>query len=211
MRNCLLKTSKNPISGKRVFASNGRFKEKNNFEISDELGNSRKFMDSQVKVEQIMDQKDIVDERQQNIREITDMMTKVNQISKEMNQLIQKQDDDLDNIHKKQEDIQNNAQTTVKDMVEADNITKKKLKKIAFWAAAVILLGLCIVGLVYILKGKKTSDDPKKTTLSLTSTSEHPSYYYDPIANHLDWPGSDHLSSPQSQSLDYLITEASLI
>lgn len=110
-----------------------------------------------------MDQKDIVDERQQNIKEIADMMNKVNQISKEMNQLIHKQDEGLDEINKKQKKIKENAEKATENLIEADDLTKKKLKKIAIWAVAVILLGLCIVGLVYILKGggggKK--DDPK--------------------------------------------------
>ena len=108
-----------------------------------------------------MDQKDIVDERQQNIKEIADMMSKVNEISKEMNQLIHKQDEGLNDILQTQNNIHNNARTATKDLVEADDLTKKKLKKIAIWAIAVILLGLCIVGLVYILKGNKKNDDPK--------------------------------------------------
>lgn len=141
-----------------------RFQGKDRFEVSDELGNTRTFEDSQVRVEQIMDQKDLVDDRQQNIREIADMMTKVNQISKEMNTLIYKQDEKLDSIHKHQDQIQDNARTAVQDMVETDNLTRKKLKKIALWAAAVILLGLCVVGLVYIIKSG--SKDDKKTQLN---------------------------------------------
>jgi hypothetical protein len=117
------------------------------------------FQDSQVKVEQIMDQKDVVDERQQNIKDIADMMSKVNQISKEMNQLIHKQDENLDSIHKKQDKIHKNAKGTVNDLVEADNLTKKKLKKIAIWAGAIILLGICVVGLVYIIKGTDKKSD----------------------------------------------------
>ena len=106
-----------------------------------------------------MDQKDIVDEREKNIKDIADMVSKVNQISKEMNQLIHKQDENLDSIHKKQDKVQKNAQQTVQDLVDTDNLTKKKLKRIAIWAVAIILLGLCVVGLVYIIKGNKKKEN----------------------------------------------------
>ena len=137
------------------------------FEVSDELGQTRTFEDSQVRVEQIMDQKDLVDERQQNIREIADMMTKVNQISKEMNTLIHKQDEQLDEIHKRQDNVQDNARTALDDMVQTETLTRKKFKKIALWAVAVILLGLCVVGLVYIIKGGSKDEDNKTDQSSL--------------------------------------------
>ena len=210
MRSYHFRISRTRISGRKQNLLIQRFKDKNDFEISDEIGNVKQFEDSQVKVEQIMDQKDIVDERQQNIREISDMMTKVNQISKEMNQLIHKQDEDLDNIHKKQENIQNNAQTTVKDMVEVDNITKKKLKKIAFWAIGIILLALCIIGLIYILKGKKKSDDPKTQPLQLGNSSIHNHYRYDPIEHHLSLI-NDHQSANHPHPVNILIITTSLI
>lgn len=139
---------------------------KDRFEVSDELGTTRTFEDSQVKVEQIMDQKDLVDGRQQNIREIAEMMSRVNQISKEMNTLIHRQDEKLDSITRTQDRVQDNAHQALGDMVETDRITRKKLKKVAIWAAVVVLLGLCVVGLVYIIKGGKKSDGGSQASVA---------------------------------------------
>ena len=108
-----------------------------------------------------MDQKDIVDEREENIKELTTMMTRVNDISKQMNQLIETMDQDLDKINNKQDNILKNAEVTNKEMKETDQINKKKLKKVFIWVLALIGLGACIIGLVYIIKGSTDKTETK--------------------------------------------------
>ena len=112
-------------------------------------------MDNQVGVEMIMDQKDIVDERQQNIKDISVMMKRANDISEQMNNLIKESDQNLDTIIKTQDEVYVNAENTTNDMLETNEINKKKLKKVFIWVVALILLGICIIGLVYIIKGTK--------------------------------------------------------
>ena len=106
-----------------------------------------------------MDQKDQVDEREENIKEINKMMLKVNDISKQMKGIILEMDQDLDGIRKKQDDIDRNAGMTNKEMVETDKINKKKLKKVFIWTLIIIVLALCIIGIVYLSKGNKDKEN----------------------------------------------------
>ena len=115
----------------------------------------------QVKVEEIMDQKDLVDTRDEDIREIATMAEKVFAISNDIKNLTKKQGQGLDNIIKKQDNIEDNAEKAVEELAEANEFSRKKLKKVLIWGGVVLALAVCVTALVYIIKGtKKKPDDP---------------------------------------------------
>lgn len=109
-----------------------------------------------------MDQKDLVDQRDEDIREIANMAEKVFAISNDIKNLTQRQGEALDNIIKKQEDIEDNAGKAVDELEEANEFSRKKLKKVLIWGGVLLALAICVTALVYIIKDTKKSKDDKK-------------------------------------------------
>ncbi len=115
-----------------------------------------KLIQDDIKVEEVIEQDNLVKERHQNISEIHRELGYLKEMSSQMFVIVREDDEKLNMITKQQDDIVTEVlPQTQKDLIETGREFSQMTKKVLCWTCILAGILLSVIGLIYLESGKK--------------------------------------------------------
>lgn len=121
-------------------------------------------MDS-VEIENVIEQQDIVNERQKHMQEIDRAINVINTMSSQILHLTINDGQKLDSIMKKHKEHQTTVERKINPELERANVVSQQhMRQTCCYGLMAVLLAVCVIGVLYLMFDKKK---PQNATLFL--------------------------------------------